>query len=108
MIKCIGMDRMAFFSLILLLGIRPGTALAQTGPELKKVRVNLDAAFGGRVAQYADSVTYIPLERTKESQLHSIFQLEMTDSYFVILDKDGDNILIFTRTGAFHASIKVE
>ncbi|HVU83264.1 MAG TPA: 6-bladed beta-propeller [Puia sp.] len=80
-------------------------AFTQTAP--KKIRVDLAAAMGGKVSQYVDSVIFIPLERTKEAQVRSIFQMEVTDGYFVILDKENSTVWVFTRAGDFHADVKV-
>jgi len=73
------------------------------------LRIDPDNARGGTASQIFDSLEFIPLETTKESLLGSIDQLEIVDSFFIILDMRGSHsILIFNRNGKFHARIKAE
>lgn len=73
------------------------------------LRIDPDNARGGTVSQVFDSIQFIPLETTKESMFGSIDQLEIVDSFFIILDKrSSHSILIFNRDGKFHSKIKTE
>lgn len=70
------------------------------------LRVDPSNAVGGNVSDFFQEVNYIPLETTKESLFGSISQLEITDDYYIIYDYNTHAILIFTKTGKFHAKIK--
>ncbi|MDB5003158.1 MAG: 6-bladed beta-propeller protein [Mucilaginibacter sp.] len=70
------------------------------------LRVDPSNASGGNVSDVFAEVNYIPLETTDESLFGSIGKLEVTDDYFIILDHNTHCILIFTKTGKFHAKIK--
>lgn len=48
-----------------------------------------------------DSVSFIPLETTKESTFSNIDQLEITNDYFIIFDKATSSALFFTKDGSF-------
>ena len=69
------------------------------------LRIDPDNARGGTATQIFDSVRFIPLETTKESLFGSIDQLEVTDSFFIILDTRGHSILLFRRNGSFFTRI---
>lgn len=80
-------------------------AYAQTDFTL---RIDPDNARGGIASQLFDSIEFIPLQTTKESLFGSIDQLEITDSFFIILDFRSHSILLFTRDGKFHCRIRPE
>lgn len=52
-----------------------------------------------------DSITYLPLETTRESEFSSITQLEVTDEHFIILDERLQTILFFNKDGTFYKKI---
>src|SRR5579863_2552377 len=80
-----------------------GTALrAQPTTTL---RIDPENARGGTTGQVFDSVRFIPLETTKESLFGSIDQLEVTDSFFIILDIRGRSVLVFNHDGKLHVKI---
>ena len=62
-------------------------------------------ARGGMVSEVFDSIQFIPLETTKESLFGSIDQMEVTDSFFIILDVRSHSILLFRRNGRFYTKI---
>ncbi|NRF40945.1 6-bladed beta-propeller [Pedobacter foliorum] len=70
------------------------------------LRVDPINANGGNASEVFESVTYIPLETTKESTFGKVDQLEITDEYYIILDKTTNSILIFKKDGKFHGKIK--
>jgi hypothetical protein len=69
------------------------------------LRVDPSNAVGGMVSDFFTEVNYIPLETTKESLFGSISGLEITDDYYIIFDDNTHSILIFTKSGKFHAKI---
>lgn len=69
--------------------------------ELPKLRIDLDKVYGGAVSDYLDSIEYIPLENTKSSKFGQISDLIITDSSFIIVDKDTQSVLFFSREGKF-------
>ncbi|WP_214225571.1 6-bladed beta-propeller [Pedobacter sp. B4-66] len=70
------------------------------------LRVDPINANGGNASEIFESVTYIPLETTKESTFGKVDQLEITDEYYIILDETTNSILIFKKDGKFHGKIK--
>lgn len=70
------------------------------------IRIDPSNAVGGVASDFFSEVNYIPLETTKESVFGSIYKLEITDDYYIILDQNTHSILIFTKAGKFHAKIK--
>jgi len=70
------------------------------------LRIDPSNAMGGNVADVFAEINYIPLETTDESLFGSITKLEITDDYYIILDRNTRSILIFTKAGKFHARIK--
>lgn len=70
------------------------------------LRIDPANAMGGVASDFFTEVNYIPLETTKESLFGSIAKLEITDDYYIILDNNTYSILIFAKTGKFHAKIK--
>jgi hypothetical protein len=65
------------------------------------LHIDPENARGGTVSEVFDSIRFIPLETTKESLFGSIDQLEVTDSFFIILDVRSHSILLFRRNGQF-------
>ena len=76
--------------------------------DVTTLRIDPDLASAGTAAQIFDSILFVPLETTKESLFGKIDQLEVTDSCFVILDYMSRSILLFDRSGAFHARIRTD
>lgn len=72
----------------------------------KIFRINPDYAQGAVVDKIYETVKYIPLETTAESLFGAIYQLEVTDQYFIILDRNTNSILLFNKNGQFHTKIK--
>lgn len=62
--------------------------------------------MGGTVSQYIDSVKFFTFESTPESAFGNIDQVEITDQYFIILDRETTSILIFDKGGKFRAKIE--
>jgi hypothetical protein len=73
---------------------------------VETLRIDPSNAVGGVASDFFTDIKYIPLETTDESLFGSISQLEVTDDYYIILDHNTHSILIFTKTGKFHAKIK--
>lgn len=71
---------------------------AQTPP---KLRIDLDRSYGGAFSTYLDSIEYIPLENTQNSECGQISNMILTDSSFVITDRDTKSVLFFSTTGRF-------
>jgi hypothetical protein len=92
-------NRFAFFLLSF------NFSLAAVAQPVYTIRVDLDNVRGGTASQVFDSIRFIPLETTKESLFGSIDQLEITDSFFIILDRRGASILVFNRNGKLHKRI---
>lgn len=80
--------------------------LAQDQPITEKLRIDPSSAMGGTVSQYIDKVQFITFQSTPKSAFGNIDQLEITDKYFIILDRETKAILIFNKQGQFHAKIE--
>lgn len=80
---------------------------AQEESATTQIRINPDAARGGTVSQYINSVKFITFENSLQSRFGNIDQLEITDQYYIILDNaDTQSILIFNKQGEFHTKIE--
>lgn len=62
-------------------------------------------ARGGADTQIFQSVTFIPLETTKESLFGKIFKMEVVDDFYIISDLSTKSILLFNKNGRFHSKI---
>lgn len=96
-----------FVLLSLLFGILQ-IARAQNQATAEKIRIDPAAAMGGTVSQYIDKVKFILLEDTKESVFGTIDQVEVTDSFYIILDNNTQAIILFTKQGRYHSKIKLK
>ncbi|HMH35198.1 MAG TPA: 6-bladed beta-propeller [Puia sp.] len=76
------------------------------GQSVINLRVDPENARGGTASQVFSDVKFIPLETTKESLFGQIDQMEVTDSFFIVLDQQSRSILVFTREGKLHKRIK--
>ncbi|WP_344850118.1 6-bladed beta-propeller [Pedobacter jeongneungensis] len=72
------------------------------------LRIAPETAMGGNAALFIDKVNYIPLQTSKESEFGSITQLEVTDSFFIILDQATNSVLLFDRMGNFYRKIQTK
>ena len=72
---------------------------------IKTLRVNPDYARGGTVSQLFDSITYIPLETTKESTFGNIQYLQVSRHYFAFYDYSTKGIFVFDKKGKFISKI---
>lgn len=59
------------------------------------------SAIGAPVSRLFESVTYIPLETTKQSLFGQISQLIVTPQYFIVFDSDTQAVYFFDKTGKF-------
>lgn len=73
-----------------------------------KLRIDPTYASGGPVSQFFDSVTYIPLETTKESLFGTVQKMIVSDRYFIIQDNSTAAVLIFEKNGKFHTKISAK
>jgi hypothetical protein len=97
-------NRKFFFLALFILLLGSNNLASQTESALT-IRIDPDNAVGSTISEVFDSVTYIPLETTKESIFGKIDQLSITDNYFIILDKNTNCILFFLKDGKFHCKI---
>lgn len=79
------------------------TAKAQ---EVPKLRINPAQAYGGVVSDYFDEVNYIPLQTTRESLFGAIADLIITDSSFVVSDRDTHAVLFFNKDGSYITKVE--
>lgn len=59
------------------------------------------SAIGAPVSRLFESVTYIPLETTRQSLFGQISQLVVTTQYFIVFDYDTQALYFFDKTGKF-------
>jgi hypothetical protein len=99
--------KVQWYLLFFLLLTFSNSGYPQEEPAPTKIRINPDAARGGTVSQYINTVKFITFENSPQSMFGNIDQLEVTDQYYIILDNtDTHSILIFNRQGKFHAKIE--
>lgn len=96
---------MKLFLKPILISVFIAFTLLSAGQPIKKIRINPDYARGGTVSQIFESVTYIPLETTKESTFGSINNLQVSKHYFTFYDFDTKSIYIFDKKGKFVSKI---
>lgn len=89
--------------------ISPATAqkvIPVDSSKVQTLRIDPSNAMGGNASDFFSEINYIPLETTDESLFGSISKLEITENYFIILDRNTRSILIFNKNGKFHTKIK--
>ncbi|MGY4383399.1 hypothetical protein ACVWYN_000418 [Pedobacter sp. UYP24] len=72
------------------------------------LRIDPSQAHGATVKDIIDSIIYIPLATSKESLFGKVTQLEVTNDYFIILDRETKCILFFKHDGSFDHKIKLK
>lgn len=72
----------------------------------RTIRIDPNLPNGGPMSQVFSEINFIPLETTTESLFGDITQLEVTESNYIVFDRDTKSILIFDRQGKFKAKIK--
>ncbi|WP_257670430.1 6-bladed beta-propeller [Parapedobacter tibetensis] len=70
-----------------------------------EIRIDPAAASGGTDAMLFDSIVYIPLETNEHSAFSIISQMEVTNSYYIILDGGMNSLFFFNRDGSFSHKI---
>ncbi|MEJ7559994.1 MAG: 6-bladed beta-propeller [Pedobacter sp.] len=97
--------------LLILCSIAKETIFAQSSVSFsknittKKLYINPEYARGGLDSTIFRSVTFIPLETTKESIFGKIYKMEVTGDYFILSDQNTSSILIFDKKGKFKTKI---
>ncbi|THU41215.1 6-bladed beta-propeller [Niastella caeni] len=79
---------------------------AQGSTSLTTLRIDPASAMGGTASEVFNEVKYIPLETTRESLFGDVNELNVTDQYFIIYDRDTDCILLFFKNGKFHCKLQ--
>lgn len=79
-----------------------------TGQSPKTLYFDPASTMGAPVSRLFESVTYIPLETTKQSLFGQISRLVVTDQYFIIFDYDTQALYFFDKQGKFVKKYKDE
>lgn len=87
--------RNVFAALLLLITKLAGAQSAQT------LYFDPASTIGAPVSRLFESVTYIPLETTRQSLFGQISQLVVTAQYFIVFDYDTQALYFFDKTGKF-------
>lgn len=69
--------------------------------KIENIRIDPANAFGGNASDFFKSVEYIPLETNKKSMFGEINSLIVTNDRFIILDRQTNSVLFFSKNGAF-------
>ncbi|WP_433900469.1 6-bladed beta-propeller [Sphingobacterium puteale] len=69
--------------------------------DLRLLKIQPDQLLSLRTSDFLDSVKFIPLETTPESEFAEISQIEIIDSLYLILDRMSNQILFFKKDGKF-------
>jgi hypothetical protein len=102
----VSLKKMALSILFFLMVLVSQFTVAQINNKSKKIRINPSETKGGLVTQYTSKVKFIPLQANKLGTFGSIDQLEVTDKYFIILDKESNAIFVFNKDGKFYSKIE--
>ncbi len=87
--------RNVFAALLLLVAKLAGGQSAQT------LYFDPASTIGAPVSRLFESVTYIPLETTKQSLFGQISQLVVTTQFFIVFDYDTQTLYFFDKAGKF-------
>ncbi len=60
-----------------------------------------NSTIGAPASRVFESISYIPLETTRQSLFGQISRLVVTDQYFIIFDYDTQGLYFFDRSGKF-------
>lgn len=71
------------------------------GSGAKKIRIDPNSAVAETENNLFDSIRYVILETTKESEFSRISELRVTDDRYIILDNQLDIIILFDKNGKF-------
>ena len=76
--------------------------------DIRQVHIHLDKHVSLNTKDFIDSIQYVPLETTDESEFSEISQIEVNGNQYVILDKFSNTILFFEKNGNFVKKISPE
>ncbi len=79
--------------------------LQDSTAQVIEIRIDPFTAVGGLSTDLFDSIRYVPLETNKQSEFSTITQLEVTENYYVILDRKLNTLFFFNRNGKFSHKI---
>ncbi|MBK8087175.1 MAG: 6-bladed beta-propeller [Chitinophagaceae bacterium] len=65
-----------------------------------------NSTIGAPASRVFESISYIPLETTRQSLFGQISRLVVTDQYFIIFDYDTQGLYFFDRSGKFIKNIR--
>ncbi|PZP39718.1 MAG: hypothetical protein DI598_19775, partial [Pseudopedobacter saltans] len=72
---------------------------------VQTLRIDPESAVGGNVTDFFDSVTYIPLETTKDVLIGDMQHLQVSKNYIYFSSRDSKCIYVFDKSGKFVAKI---
>lgn len=75
--------------------------------QVNTIRIDPENAKGAGVSQLFDSVEYIPLENSPESEFGRVDKLFVTSDFFYILDHSTDAIYLFKKNGQFFNKVEL-
>ncbi|WP_257670429.1 6-bladed beta-propeller [Parapedobacter tibetensis] len=76
--------------------------------DVPEVNIRPDKHVSLNTKDFIDSVQYIALETTHESEFGEISQIQIAGDFFVILDKFTNEILFFRKNGGFVRKISAQ
>ncbi len=83
------------------------TSLA-AGQSAQTLYFDPNSTLGAPASRIFESISYIPLETTRQSLFGQISRLVVTDQYFIIFDYDTQGLFFFDRSGKFIKKYKDE
>jgi hypothetical protein len=89
-----------FFALFLLMTYVAGGQSPQT------LYFDPTSTIGAPASRIFESITYIPLETTKQSLFGQISRLVVTPQYFIVFDYDTQGLYFFDKSGKFIKKFK--
>ena len=91
-----------FVALLLLLTFAVGAQAPQT------LYFDPASTIGAPASRIFESITYVPLETTRQSTFGQISRLVVTPQYFIIFDYDTQGLYFFDKSGKFIKKYKDE
>lgn len=80
---------------------QPSTVYMEEAEGFERVDLDPEKAKVLKTGNFVDSIEFIPLETTAQSEFAEIAQLECVNDKYLILDKNTNQIFFFTKKGKF-------
>lgn len=83
----------------------PNSSEIRDHESFQELNITPEKSISLKTQDFIDTVQFIPLETTKESEFSEVSQIECLPDRYIILDKSTSQILFFNKDGKFIAKI---